>query len=200
MKNKWLIYTGFLIPILFWTTTIICGLIIDDYNHISRLVSELGAIGTKSQYIFSTGLILSSILSVLFIIGLYKTCRIIGLNTIPVLIILTFSFSICGTALFPLPLRLHGILGMPSILLLLSPLMSLILWKTEKISNIKRISLLAFLIMMLGFLAFMPNVLNEYSGLKQRFFHIGWTVWFIYLSYRFIRLTKNIKKDEMPSH
>jgi hypothetical membrane protein len=200
MKNKWLIYTGFLIPILFWTTNIICGLIIEDYDHVSKFVSELGAIGTKSQYVFSTGLFLSSILSVLFVIGLYKTCRIIGLNTIPVLIILTFSFSICGTALFPLPLRLHGILGMPSILLLLSPLMSLILWKMEKISNIKHISLLAFLIMILGFLAFMPNVLSEYSGLKQRFFHIGWTVWFIYLSYRFIGLTKKIKEDKMPSN
>jgi hypothetical protein len=24
--------------------------------------------------------------------------------------------------------------------------------------------------------------------LKQRFFHIGWSIWFFYLSYRFLRL------------
>ena len=95
MKTKWLLKSGFLIPIIFWTTTLICGFIVGNYNHATRMVSELGAIGTKSQYIFSGGLILSSIFSVLFIIGLYKTCKQIGLNTIPVLIILTFSFSIC---------------------------------------------------------------------------------------------------------
>ena len=85
MKTKRLIYSGFLIPILFWTTTVICGFIIGEYDHTANMVSELGAIGTKSQYLFTVGLVLSSIFSVLFIIGLYKTCKQIGLNTIPIL-------------------------------------------------------------------------------------------------------------------
>lgn len=195
MKNKWLIYTGFLIPILFWTTTIICGFIMGNYNHASRLVSELGAIGTASQYFFTTGLVLSSVLSLFFIIGLYITSKKAGLNTIPILIILTFSFSICGAALFPLPLKLHGILGMPAMLLFLSPLSGLILWKPEMISNIKQISLLSFLIMSLGFLTFLPNVLSEYPGLKQRFFHLGWTIWFAFLSNSFIGLNKKLKTE-----
>jgi len=42
MKNSWLIKSGFLVPVIFWTTTLICGFILTDYNHSSRMVSELG--------------------------------------------------------------------------------------------------------------------------------------------------------------
>jgi hypothetical protein len=186
MKTKWLIYSGIFVPIVFWTTILFCGFIMGNDNHYTRQVSELGAIGSPSQYFFTIGLLLGAILSVFFIVGLYKTSKQIGLNPIPVFIIITYSISICGAALFPLPLRLHGIIGMSSVFLFLSPFLSLILWWTKNISNMKLISLLSFLIMALGFLAFMPTVLSEYSGLKQRFFHIGWTIWFIYLSIRFI--------------
>ncbi|MEN8224630.1 MAG: DUF998 domain-containing protein [Bacteroidota bacterium] len=194
MNNKLLIKSGLLIPIIFWMTTIICGFIMTDYNHATRMVSELGEIGTETQYIFTVGLVLASFFSVLFIIGLYKTCKQIGLNTIPIIILLTFSFSIFGAAIFPFPLRLHGLLGMPSILLFLSPLMTLILWKSEIISNIKIISLLIFVIMSLGFLIFVPNLLADYFGLKQRLFHFGWSVWFLYLTIIFAKLDKNIEK------
>jgi hypothetical protein len=53
----------------------------------------------------------------------------------------------------------------------------------------------SLLIMSLGFLAFMPEVLNSYIGIKQRFFHIGWSVWFVHLSYSFTRLLEkeNVK-------
>lgn len=189
MKTKYLIYLGSVIPLIFWATTIICGIILGNYNHLSGLVSELGALGTTTQYIFTTGLVLSSVLSVFFTVGLYKTCKLNGLNTIPILIILLYSFSIAGAALFPMPLRLHGILGSPSILLIFSPLLSLFLWKGEgKPSNIKQMSILSILIMSLGFLVFAPDFLSDYPGLKQRFFHIGWSVWFFYLSYSFAGL------------
>ncbi len=194
MKNQLLIKSGFLVPIIFWLTTLICGFIMPDYNHATRMVSELGEIGTETQHIFTVGLILASFFSILFIIGLYKTCKQIGLNTIPILILLTFSFSIFGAAIFPFPLRLHGLLGMPSILLFLSPLMTLILWKSEIISNLKFISLLTFIIMSLGFLIFVPNLLTDYFGIKQRFFHFGWTVWFLYLTIIFVKLNKNLEK------
>lgn len=194
MKNRLLIKSGFLIPVIFWITTLLCGFLMPEYNHATRMVSELGEIGTETQHIFTVGLVLASFFSVLFIIGLYKTCKQIGLNTIPILILLTFSFSIFGAAIFPFPLRLHGLLGMPSVLLFLSPLMSLILWKSKIISNIKVISLLMFLIMSLGFLIFVPNLLTDYFGIKQRFFHLGWTIWFLYLTIIFLKLDKNIEK------
>jgi len=195
MKKKWLIYTGLLTPIIFWITTLICGLILENYNHITRLVSELGEIGTKSQYLFTGGLVICSIFSLLFIFGLYKTAKQNGLSIIPIIILLAFSFSICGAALFPLPLKLHGILGMPSILLFLSPLSSLILWKTEKIPSIKYFSIIAIVIMTLGFTVYMPNFLSEYFGLKQRLFHIGWSIWFVYLNVIFIYLNSKLKAE-----
>lgn len=185
---------GFVIPIIFWTTTIVCGSIFTDYNHLTNIVSALGEIGTKSQTIFTNGLVLSAVLSIFFIIALLNVCKKNGLNKIPILIILTFSFSIAGAGLFPLPLRLHGILGSPSILLFLSPLFSIILWKEDKIPNIRVFSVFSFLLMSLGFLAFFPNILTEFPGLKQRFFHLGWTIWFIYLSREFSKL--NEKSDK----
>ena len=200
MKTQRLITSGFLIPITFWITTLICGFLMPGYNHATRVVSELGEIGTKTQYIFTVGLILTSIFSILFNIGLLKTCRKIGLNIIPILILWTFSFSIFGAGLFSFPHRLHGLLGMPSILLFLSPLTAWIFWKSDIIPNIKFFSFLTFIIMLLGFLIFMPNVLTDYFGIKQRFFHFGWTIWFIYLTSGFIGLNEKIKKDIKPSH
>ncbi|MFD0762283.1 DUF998 domain-containing protein [Lutibacter aestuarii] len=191
MKDKIFVKLGFIIPFIFWTTTIICGYIFTDYNHLTNIVSALGEIGTKSQFIFTTGLVLSAVLSVFFIIGLLKICKKNGLNKFPILIILTFTFSIAGAGLFPLPLRLHGILGSPSILLFLSPFFSIILWKVEKIPNIRIFATLSILIMSLGFLAFFPNILSSYPGLKQRFFHLGWSIWFIYLSSEFSKLNEN---------
>lgn len=162
----------------------------ENYSHLRNLVSELGAIGTNTQYIFTAGLVLSSLLSLAFIAGLYKTAKEKGLNTIPVLIILTFSFSIFGAAIFPLPLRLHGILGSPSMLMPLSPLLVMILWKSKIIPGIKIASGTILIIMLLGFLTLVPEVLDSFFGLKQRFFHIAWSLWFIYLGYSFLMLNK----------
>ena len=192
MKPKYLLYFGGTIPVIFWMTTIICGFLWGDYNHFSRMVSELGSIGTKSQYVFLTGLLLCSILSILFVIGLFKSCKIMKISTIPALIILSFSLSIGGAALFPLPLKWHGILGSPSVMLIFSPLLSLLLWNEKKqISDIKQMAILSLVIMSLGFLAYFPGVFGNFAGLKQRFFHMGWSIWFVYLSFRFTKLLDN---------
>ncbi len=189
MSTKYLLYAGIIIPFAFWLTLFVCGFILGSYNHLTRMVSELGASGTSSQIVFTSGLILCSILSLFFVLGLYKTCRVFNLSTIPVILILTYSVSIAGAAIFPLPLRLHEIMGMPSILLIFSPLLSLLLWKGKGLSAMnKKIAILSFLIMILGFSVYLPDLLGNYIGLKQRFFHIGWSVWFIYLSYSFLRL------------
>jgi Predicted membrane protein len=185
MKTTRLMFLGIAIPLLFWVTTIICGLVMGNYSHATRMVSELGAIGTPSQYIFTVGLVLCSLLSMLFIVDLYRACKRAGLSTVPVLILLTFSFSILGAAIFPLPLRLHGILGMPSMLLFLSPILGMILWRADSSKSTMWFSLLALALMLLGFLVEMPDVLSNYVGVKQRFFHAGWSVWFVYLGYRF---------------
>ncbi len=195
MRKQHLLYIGFITPVVFWLIIFICGFILGDYNHFSKMISELGAIGTKSQYVFSTGLIVCSILSIAFVVGLYKSCNALGISVIPVLIILSYSVSIAGAAIFPLPLRLHLFMGMPSILLIFSPLLGLFLWgKKSQLPMINQMSILSFLVMSLGFLAFIPDLFGSYPGLKQRFFHVGWSVWFFYLSYGFLRLLKKGKR------
>jgi len=180
---------GSIIPIVFFVTTIVCGFVLGDYNHLTRMVSELGALGTRSQFVFSTGLLVCSASSILFVVGLYRVCRVLGINTMPVIILLCYSISIAGAAVFPLPLRLHLIMGMPSILLILSPLLSLFLWSTSRhLLHIKGMSIFSFFVMSLGFVAFMPEIFEGYLGLKQRIFHVGWSMWFLYLSYAFTRL------------
>ena len=190
MRIKQLLILGLVSPLVFWVTTIICGLLLENYNHFSWLVSELGALGTRTQYIFTTGLVLSSILNVFFVIGSYKLCKMNQLNVIPIIFLLFYSF-LAGPALFPMPLRLHGIVGIPFPLIMFAPIVSLIFWrKQESLVKIRVAAIISFLIMVLGFLIYFPNVLNEYFGLKQRFLYTGWTVWSFYLSYRFLKLNK----------
>ena len=205
MKNlntKYLLYTGMMIPIIFWVTTIICSFLLGNYNHLTRMVSELGELGTKTQFIFTIGLTLCGILTIPFVIGSYKVCRLVGLSPVPVLIILFYA-TIAGPAIFPYPLQLHGILGIPAILILFSPLLSLFLWKGKtQLPYLKLISILSFLLIMLGFSVYFNSFLGDYFGLKQRFFHLGWSLWFVYLSYSFIRVInpKVVKAENLPGN
>ncbi|MHB8079786.1 MAG: DUF998 domain-containing protein [Candidatus Krumholzibacteriia bacterium] len=177
---------GAAIPVVFFLTTFICGRLLGGYNHLTRMVSELGAIGTPTRWLFSAGLVVCAVLSGLFVVGLRRACRALGISAVPALIILAYTVSIAGAGLFPLPLRLHLILGMPSVLLILSPVSSLLLWRgTRGLPHIVVVSLVALGLMSLGFLAYAPGVLSGYPGLKQRFFHVGWSVWFLGLSWSF---------------
>ncbi len=185
MRGRARVRLGRVIPAVFWTTTVICGWVLGNYNHATRQVSELGAIGTPSLYLFSAGLLGCAVLSVLFVTGLVRACRNSGVSRLPALLILSYPLSIAGAALFPLPLRMHLIMGMPSVLLLLSPLAALLLWRQEGAYGGTFWTWASLLIMALGFLAFFPGVLPGLPGVKQRFFHLGWTIWFLFLSARF---------------
>jgi hypothetical protein len=112
-----------------------------------------------------------------------------SISVLPAALILTFSISIAGAGLFPLPLRMHMLAGMPSVLLVLSPLSAFAMWRRAgPLSGLRTLAVLSLLVMCLGFLAFLPNVWSAYPGLKQRFFHAGWAIWFSFLSYRFASL------------
>jgi hypothetical protein len=199
MRTRSLLYAGTSVPIVFFMTTLICGYRLGGYDHFSRMVSELGAMGTSSRYVFSAGLIACSILSLFFVVGLWKACQALGLSPVPALWILSFSVSIAGAAIFPLPLRMHMIMGRPSVLMILSPLTGFILWKgKERPPQIELMSIVCFLVMSLGFLAFMPDLLKNAAGLKQRFFHLGWSIWFIYLSLAFVGSLKQ-RYEELPA-
>jgi hypothetical membrane protein len=177
---------GYVIPAVFWATTITCGIILGDYDHASRLVSELGAIGTPSRWAFTAGLLTCALLSAVFIRQLAARCRALEGSALPVLVLAAFAVSIGGAAIFPLPLRAHLYAGLPSMLMPLSPLLALIMWRGRpRTACITPWAAVALAVMALGFLAFLPELLSAWPGLKQRVFHLGWSLWFIGLERAF---------------
>lgn len=185
-QTRILLALGEIVPVIFWATLVLCGFLYGEYDHLRRLVSELGAIGAPSQHVFMAGLLACAALGVLFVIGLARACRARGISAAPAWILLAFSASLAGAALFPLPLRLHLWMGLPSILTLLSPLAALVLWRRERrLAGTVPLALAVLVLFLLGATAFWPEIMGTLPGLKQRFFHLGWSLWFVGLSRAF---------------
>jgi hypothetical membrane protein len=179
---------GWIIPALFLATLLLCGWRLGRYDHASRLVSELGALGTPTRALFSAGLLLCAALSLPFAAALRRACLALGASPVPILPVLAFTLSIGGAGLFPLPLRLHLLLGLPSILLVLSPLLGLTLWaRIPRLRGTRAMAVASLVLMAGGFLAFLPEVLPGLAGVKQRLFHAGWALWFAALAQGFAR-------------
>ncbi|HPX06878.1 MAG TPA: DUF998 domain-containing protein [Tenuifilaceae bacterium] len=185
MSQNIAIRFGWLSPVAFWLTIFACGIFLPDYSHLTRMVSELGEQGVLTQYYFTFGLVVVALFSVPFIIALQKECRARGLHMLPVLILWLFTLSILGAGIFPYPTYLHGLLGSPSLLLFLSPLLALVLWPHKKIPGVRLLSGVALALMLLGFTIFIPDILQNLFGVKQRVFHLAWTVWFVSLWFMF---------------
>ncbi|HSZ84890.1 MAG TPA: DUF998 domain-containing protein [Puia sp.] len=191
LNTRSLLYLGIISPLLFWIVTITGGFIHGNYNHLHNVVSELGAIGTRSEIFMSATEILVAILSILSVIGFYKACRQTGANVIPVLTILSLSISMFWAATFPMHHELHGALGPVPLILNFGVLLAIILWRRKKFFPIRMISVISFILMMLILLRIIPELRGNYEGLIQRFFYFGWTVWSISLSLFFIKEIEN---------
>jgi hypothetical protein len=183
-----LLYLGMITPLLFWLVTITGGFIHGNYNHLHNVVSELGALGTRSEVFMSTTETVISILSVYAVIGYFKACNQIGLNVIPILTLLSVSISMFWAAIFPMHHVLHGTLGPIPLLLNIGILLSIFLWRGKKFQTLRIVSLISFIFMLLIILRFIPNLHVNWEGLLQRTFYLGWTVWSIVLSFIFNRL------------
>ena len=55
MKQSYLLALGSVIPVIFWGTLTVCGYVMGNYNHLTRLVSELGAWPGLKQRFFHLG-------------------------------------------------------------------------------------------------------------------------------------------------
>jgi len=200
MRTKHLLYFGFITPVIFWLNTLICGYLLKDYSHLTNYVSELGAVGTKTQTLFSIGVALCAVSNTFFLIGLYKACKELGVSVIPAYILVSFSISMFGVALFSYPLIWHAI-GNMSIFLNFAPLAVFFLWKRNNdFQHIRVFSLVMFVIMVLHFGVHIPRLNNHYPGLIQRLGHIGWSTWFIYLSFNLNKLLGIKKKAGQASY
>ena len=169
--------------VVFWATLFLCATRFAGYDHLVNMVSELGAVGTPTRVGFAVGLVLAGALSIVFVMGLVAACRGRGLNPAPAWVILAYSFSIAGAGIFPMPTPLHGSFSFPAIGVLLSPLLALVLWRDVK--GLVPGAVLSLVAFGLGFLVFADGFMGGQFGLKQRFFHLGWSVWFVYLAWGF---------------
>lgn len=187
MKIDGFLGAGVMSPLVFWATLYICGLFFDSYSHLSGWVSELGALETRSRYIFSTGLVLCSILNLVFTIRLIVLCKKHGMSIWPAVLLTFFSF-LAGPAIVPMPLPLHGTIGLPMLIFFLSPPVGMLLWRNHPHFRVGWIAIISTGFIVLGCLVFSQTILVDYFGLKQRFVYLGWTLWSIGLAIAFGRL------------
>jgi len=178
-----LLFCGYGSPVFFWLITFMSGAIHGNYNHLKNVVSELGAIGTKSEYFTSVCLLILSFSSLLFSIEFYKFSRKWKLSVIPALSSFMMPFSFAWAAIFPLGNELHAATGPLPLLVLLGNLLSYILWKRDKeFSKISNWVLVSFIFMLLLLTRFIKPFGQQYEGLVQRFFYFGWSMWTILIT------------------
>ncbi|MDR6945253.1 DUF998 domain-containing protein [Mucilaginibacter pocheonensis] len=189
MNTKTLLYTGTIIPVIFWLSTIICGFVHGGYNHLSRTISELGAMGTRSEPLMATLTMFGALLSIFFIIGVYRACKQLNISVVPVFTLPAFTVMMGWAAMFHSGNKWHATAGPVFLLLYVGAFLVVVLWRGRKeLMLIRLLSLVSLALMLLIFLRFMPGIENNYPGLIQRFVHLGWSVWFTALSIGLIRL------------
>ena len=189
-----LLYLGYITTVLFWLITFISGLIHGNYNHFRNVISELGAIGTKSEIFTSSSFVFLSVLCTLFSIGFYKASKAFKLSVIPAVSSFVMPVTMLWASIFTLGNEFHSLTGPLPFLLIIGCLLAYLLWKKNKeFSKLRMLSLFSFLIMMLILLKFTKPFAFQNAGLIQRFFYLGWTVWTISISYYFLKSLKALR-------
>jgi hypothetical protein len=172
---------------------------LEDYNHFRNIVSDLGMIGSKSQMLSRWTFAILSFFCLLFSVGLLRSVRRLKLSIIPAMLTLVFPIvQIWGMVLYPLPNPNHSALGAMPLLVSLGALLGFILWRKKKIDGLFRIrlwSIVSFLMTMLITLRF-TSFGFEFQGLVQRFFYLGWSMWFISLSVYFIKEINRLDNND----
>jgi hypothetical membrane protein len=186
-QTKILLYAGLPAALLFWINTAVCGWIHGNYNHLSGTISELGALGTRSQTVFSAVVLTISLLGICFFVGAFRACRETGLSIVPVLPVILLALSLAGIAFYPQGTNFHPIAGQFSIPVLFGPILVIFFWRGKKLFALRVFSLIclalmcaALLLVLTGWVS--PEFKQQYGGFIQRLFHAGWTLWFAVLS------------------
>ena len=188
--TRLLLLTGFLIPTIFWISTIIAGKLHGNYNHFRDTISQLGATGTQSETFMTLSTWVCVVLSIGFLKGFLNVCRELNLNKAPLIGVLGFTIMFGWAATFHSGNPMHSKSGPVFLLLLTGPLLSTFLWRGKELKTLRTLSFLSFFIMLFILLRVIlsETIRNNYTGLIQRFVHFGWTIWFISISFTFLTL------------
>ena len=172
--NKFL-HTGWIAGTGFIFGTLILGYMLPDYDLVSQTVSEIGELGSPLESTFRTFSFAIAILLTVFSVSLITYSRKNSLSIVPGILLLTFGLAEFGIGLFPSPHPLHNVFGLSLTIGYLSPLFFFLLWKNRLGNRFKWISLLVFILVILGIFlnlspAFAPDLYPlEFYGLVQRF-------------------------------
>jgi len=185
-----LLFTGILIPTVFWISTIISANLHGNYNHLRDTISQLGAIGTQSENFMTLSTWGCVVLSVIFLMGLLNVCQQLNLNKVPLIGVLGYSIMLGWAATFHSGNPMHSKSGPVFLLLLSGPLVSTFLWKRKELKTLRILSFLSFVIMLFILLrVILPETIRDsYTGLIQRLVHFGWSIWFISLAFTFLKV------------
>ncbi len=181
-----LLSCGWIAPLSFWALTIVGGFIHGHYNHLRMVVSELGAIDTRSELFMSIGEVFVGVTCLLFSAGIHRASRERGLNVLPALCTLAMPVSMAWAAVFPMHHELHGALGPLPLLLNIGALLAFLLWRRPDVARLRWLSLAAFGLMGLIFLRFVADIQANYPGLVQRLYYAGWSLWSVCLGWGFL--------------
>lgn len=198
MKTKKLLYLGLIMPFVFWVSMAIAGELHGHYNPFVHTVSELGAIGTNSEDFTAAAMYGCAAMAVFYAIGLWRACTEMKVSVVPILAAPAAAVMFAWTAVFHLGNPLHGVIGFVPLLLFVGALFSVLLWKGQQQQTLRRLSLASLLVMALIFLRFVPALQHQFPGLIQRFFHLGWSIWFVAMSFSFIKQL-NVKYNYVPA-
>lgn len=192
----YLLYAGYAVPLLFWLAVFISGHLHGNYNHLKNVISELGAIGTKSEVFTSASFVFIAYLSTLFSIGFYRASSSLKLPVVPATLSFSIPISMTWAAIFPLGNELHSLLGPFPFLVIVGSLAAFLFWRKEiDFSALRHVSLFCFFIMLLILMRLIKPFGFEYEGLVQRFFYIGWTIWTLAVTYSLSNKLKENKRD-----
>ena len=194
--DKKILVTSILTPFLFWLTTFIGGMINVGYNHLHNTISELGMTGAPAAGFMLIALIMLSVFSLAFSILFFISCKTLKVSAIPAVLSVSMPLSILWAAIFPMGNNLHDKQGPLPLVLLLGMLFALFEWPKKEFYKDRFWSGIVVLVVLLIFLRFLRPFSNEYDGLTQRFFYLGWTIWCISIGVLFSKRLKELKQKK----
>lgn len=194
IDSKNFLYFGYAAPLLFCCMTFLSGAVHGNYNHFKNVISELGAIGTKSEVFTSSALMILAAMCILFSIGFYKVSHKCKLSVIPAILSFCMPITMIWAGIFTLGNEFHSLTGPLPFFIIVGFLLSYLLWKRNKtFTVVSNISLICFFISALILLRFIRPFGYEYEGLIQRFFYLAWAIWTIAIVHHFSKENKRIK-------
>lgn len=192
INTKIFLYFGYAATLLFWSMTFLSGAIHGNYNHFKNVISELGAINTKSEVFTSSALMILAIFCIIFSIGFYRASKKFKLSVIPAILSFSMPITMIWAGIFTLGNEFHSLTGPLPFLIIFDFLLAYLLWKRNKeFSELRNTSLVSFLISALILLRFIKPFGYEYEGLIQRFFYLAWAIWTVSITYY---LSKKLKE------